>query len=86
MTCCSETRGARLTVSQRDLDDGVMLQVEYAGGRPVRVVGPVTGREYDFSGLARVQAVDPRDGVAILADRFFRLTTVTAPTRRNTTE
>ena len=39
---------------------------------PVRVRGPVTGRQYNFSGSHPVQAVDSRDATALVRTRFFR--------------
>lgn len=73
MGCCGQAVGGRLTITQKDIDDGLRLQMEYEGGRTVTVTGPVTGMEYTFSGLARVGKVDPRDAPAILRDRRFRL-------------
>jgi hypothetical protein len=49
------------------------MRVRYSGGRPVLVKGPVTGQSYQFSGMDRVQLVDPRDAVAILRDPQFRM-------------
>jgi hypothetical protein len=66
MGCCSETRTAPLTSRHR-------MKVNYAGGRPVEIVGPVTGLKYLFSGLSRMQLVDPRDAVMIVRNRSFRI-------------
>lgn len=46
--------------------------VRYSETSPVRVVGPVTGQNYSFSGGAPVQAVAAQDVEALLATRFFR--------------
>ena len=73
MGCCGETVGGKLTVTQKDIDEGLGLQVEYEGGRTMKVTGPVTGKTYTFSGLQRITKVDPRDGPGILRDRRFRL-------------
>ena len=73
MGCCGQTVAGRLTVTQKDIDDGLALQVEYEGGRTVTLMGPITGKVYRFSGLQRLGAVDPRDAAAILRDRRFRL-------------
>lgn len=73
MACCGQTIAGRLTISQQDLDDGLTLQLEYLGGRTVHVTGPVSGQVYEFSGLQRVQNIDPRDVTAILRSRNFRL-------------
>lgn len=66
MTCCGPATTAPLTEHHR-------LRVRYLGGRPIVVQGPATGTCYRFSGLQREQLVDPRDGVAILRSRQFRL-------------
>jgi hypothetical protein len=71
--CCGQTVVGRLTITQKDIDEGLGLQVEYEGGRTVHVTGPVTGTSYTFSGLERISKVDPRDGPGILRDRRFRL-------------
>jgi hypothetical protein len=75
--CCGETARGRLTITQKDIDDGLALQIEYGGGRTVTVQGPVTGKSYVFSGLNRIQDVDPRDAPAILRNGNFRLKGVT---------
>jgi hypothetical protein len=71
--CCGQTVAGRLTITQKDIDEGLGLQVEYEGGCTVQVTGPVTGKSYAFSGLERISKVDPRDGPGILRDRRFRL-------------
>jgi hypothetical protein len=71
--CCGQTVAGRPSISQKDIDEGLALQVEYEGGRTVTVTGPITGRSYRFSGLERLGEVDPRDGPGILRDRRFRL-------------
>ena len=73
MACCGQTSGSRLTISQKDIDEGLGLQLEYAGGPTVTVTGSVTGNAYTFSGLQRLAKVDPRDAPAILRDSRFRL-------------
>ena len=73
MGCCGQTVAGRLTITQKDIDEGLGLQLEYDGGRTVNVAGPVTGKSYTFSGLQRIGEVDPRDAPAILRDRRFRL-------------
>ena len=72
MGCCGQAVGGRLTITQKDIDDGLALELEYGGGRTVTVTGPVTGKSYDFSGLKRLAKVDPRDGPGILRDSRFR--------------
>lgn len=49
------------------------LRISYAGGRPITIRGVVTGIDYCFSGVQRVQDVDPRDAVAILRSSYFRM-------------
>jgi len=71
--CCGQTVAGRLTITQKEIDEGLGLKVEYEGGRTVQVTGPVTGKSYTFSGLKRISKVDPRDGPGILRDRRFRL-------------
>jgi hypothetical protein len=65
MTCCQE-RTAPLSERHR-------VKVRYGGGRPVLVKGPVTGSAYRFSGLERLQLIDPRDAVAIVRSPLFRI-------------
>jgi len=77
MGCCGQAVGGRLTITQKEIDSGLMLELEYAGGRAVTVTGPVTGRSYTFSGLRRIGMVDPRDAPGILLDRRFTLKRIT---------
>jgi len=48
------------------------VSLRYSESSPIRVRGPVTGRQYDFSGSHPVQAVDSRDATALVRTRFFR--------------
>jgi hypothetical protein len=48
------------------------VALRYTESSPVRVRGPVTGRQYDFSGSHPVQAVDSRDATALVRTLFFR--------------
>jgi hypothetical protein len=73
MGCCGGTGGGSMTISQADIDKGLRLEIEYTGGRTIRVQGSVTGSEYVFSGLQRLQRVDPRDAIGLLNNRIFRL-------------
>jgi hypothetical protein len=72
MGCCGQALSGRLTITQKDIDDGLTIELEYEGGTSVTVTGPVTGNSYLFSGLARISSIDPRDAPAILRDRRFR--------------
>jgi len=65
MSCCPQTT-AQLTERHR-------MKVRYGGGRPIVVRGPVTGHDYRFSGLERLQLVDPRDAVAMVRNPLFRI-------------
>ena len=65
MTCCGETQTAPMTDRHR-------VRVRYLGGRPILVQGPVTKVSYRFSGLDRIQLVDPRDAVSLVRNRLFR--------------
>jgi hypothetical protein len=78
MSCCGQSAG-RLVVSQKDIDAGLALELEYSGGRTVTLTGAVSGKSYVFSGLQRRSAVDPRDAMAILRDQRFRLKRVLQP-------
>jgi hypothetical protein len=49
------------------------MRIRYDGGRSILVTGPVTGRQYRFSGVERLQLVDPRDAVAIVRNPMFRI-------------
>jgi hypothetical protein len=73
MACCGGSSAGRLTITQQEIDAGLALEVEYSGGRTVTLSGPVTGKQYVFSGLQRLQEIDPRDAPAILRERMFRL-------------
>jgi hypothetical protein len=77
MSCCA--KAGRAVVRQEDIERGLAFEVEYAGGRTITVVGTVTGRRYTFSGMSRLQAVDPRDAAALLRERVFRLNRVIQP-------
>lgn len=73
MSCCGQSPGSRLVISQKDIDEGLRFEIEYWGGRRVEIQGVVTGQKYEFSGLSRTGLVDPRDAPAILRNQIFRL-------------
>ncbi len=77
MSCCSKAGSP--VIREDDIKRGLAFEIEYAGGRTVTVVGAVTGRRYTFSGTSRLQPVDPRDAVALLRERAFRLNRVIQP-------
>jgi len=49
-----------------------LVPLRYTETSPMLVLGPATGRQYQFSGSNPVQAVDRRDVVALLHTRLFR--------------
>jgi hypothetical protein len=57
------------TAFQRDY---ATVNLRYTESSPIRVCGPVTGRDYEFSGANPVQSVDARDADLLLRARFFR--------------
>jgi hypothetical protein len=69
-------------IRQEDIERGLAFEIEYAGGRTVTVVGAATGRRYTFSGMDRMQHVDPRDARVLLRQRVFRLKRVIQPPAR----
>ncbi len=83
MACCGQRAAGSLTITQKDIDEGLALQIEYQGGQTVTLEGAVTGKSYVFSGLARVVEIDPRDAPAIMRDRRFRLKGVRWPGAAN---
>ncbi|HEU4557428.1 MAG TPA: hypothetical protein VFS20_06240 [Longimicrobium sp.] len=48
------------------------VRVRYTHQARVRVSGPATGRDYEFSGITPVQSVDSRDAEGLVASGFFR--------------
>ena len=78
MSCCGGS--GRPVIRQEDVERGLTFEIEYAGGRTMTVVGAITGHRYTFSGVDRVQRVDPRDASALLRQRVFRLKRVIQPT------
>ena len=46
--------------------------VRFTENSSVKVTGPATGREYQFSPSSPMQNVDPRDARLLLRSRFFR--------------
>ncbi len=73
MSCCGQGPAGRVTISQRDIDNGLAFELEYGGGHSVEVTGEMTGRTYRFSGIQRAGTVDPRDAPAFLRNPAFRL-------------
>jgi hypothetical protein len=48
------------------------VTLEYLETAAIRVWGPVTGRQYDFSGAQPAQGLDPRDAAALARSGLFR--------------
>ena len=48
--------------------------LRYLEKSPIRVRGPATGRQYEFSAVNSVQSVDARDAESLLNTRFFAKT------------
>ena len=65
MSCCGQA-------GTRPLSERHRVKLRYLGGRPLKVIGPVTKQEYRFSGRDREQLVDPRDAVGMARDRVFQ--------------
>ena len=50
-----------------------MVTLRYLERSPILVMGPATGRQYNFSAGDPLQSVDGRDVAALVRTRFFRL-------------
>jgi len=48
------------------------VMLEYLQSSPVKVRGPVSGREYEFSGTKRIQYVTAVDASPLVRSGFFR--------------
>lgn len=48
--------------------------LRYLEKSPIRVLGPATGRKYEFSAVNSVRSVDARDAESLLRTRFFAKT------------
>lgn len=72
MSCCGGKSNS-IAISQDEIDRGLSFEIEYAGGRTITVIGSVTRTRYVFSGVDRLQRVDPRDAGLLLRERVFRL-------------
>jgi hypothetical protein len=47
------------------------VAIRYTETSPILVLGPASGRRYQFSGAKPVQTVEARDAAALLRTRFF---------------
>ena len=50
------------------------VRIRYTREPRVRVVGPASGRAYEFSGVAAVQSIDARDAEGLVNTGYFRRT------------
>jgi hypothetical protein len=48
------------------------MTIRYLESSRICVRGPVTGQQYEFSGVRPVQSIDARDAASLLQSRFFR--------------
>ena len=53
---------------------GSAVSLRYLENQFIRVRGPVTGTDYEFSGSHPIQRVDRADALALLHTRLFRQT------------
>ena len=63
---------ARVIHPQSGMQSSVAIR--YTGSSPLRARGPVTGRQYEFSGSHPVRSVDTRDAALLLRTSLFRQT------------
>jgi hypothetical protein len=47
------------------------VNLRYLQNSPIRVLGPITGRQYEFTASHPVQLIDPRDAPGLLRTRLF---------------
>ena len=80
MTCCGKHRAQWLNAVRNDrIDDhhqtpppstgspAHVVHFKYLGATGLTVVGPVSGRSYQFFGAGATAAVDPRDAPSVAA-------------------
>jgi len=48
------------------------VSIRYTESSSIRLRGPVTGLQYEFSGIHPVQPIDVRDAPSLLQSRFFQ--------------
>lgn len=82
MPCCGQKR-ANLATQLRDgatrsvdglsssADGGRVVPIRYLRESPIAVSGPVSGRQYVFSGRTPIQPVDVQDVPAFLRTAMF---------------
>ncbi len=80
MTCCGKKRQTAMPrpatpFAERTQSDFQQLQrnsrlglfFKYIGNKGITVVGPISGRTYQFNGFGSTSVVDPRDAPSIAA-------------------
>lgn len=67
----SDRRRGEMTTRARERD--FALNLHYNGQPLMNVLGPITGRAYEFSGMRPEQPVDLRDARFLLASPLFKL-------------
>jgi hypothetical protein len=60
------------TQSAQSLPPRSTVVLRYTETSPVLVLGPASGRQYQFSGLKPLQTVEARDAAVLLRTGFFR--------------
>jgi hypothetical protein len=65
--CCRQTNTPTVVLTERD-----RIRLRYEGDRAITIIGPVTGRRYEFSAPGESALVDARDAPALLSSRCFR--------------
>ena len=58
--------------SGKESNDGVLAELRYLDRGGIRITGPVTRTQYEFSVTAPVQSVDIRDAAVLLRTRYFK--------------
>jgi hypothetical protein len=69
-----QTQSSRPAESVPVSGESSMVSLLYTRQSPIQIRGTVSGQLYHFSSSAPVQAVDPRDLMALLRTRLFRQT------------
>jgi hypothetical protein len=68
MSCCPGSSVSTVVLTNRD-----QVRVRYKGDNIITVIGPSTGLRYTFSAQHQTAVIDPRDALALLKSRHFRL-------------
>lgn len=73
MSCCGGQRRSMINLTEEAFWRGKAIRVRYTGARPITVLGPASAQKYIFSGIQRLQDVDPKDAMEILRSSSFRV-------------